>query len=116
MKCDFFSLLFRRKKGIGRFDNPDLRHVLPKSVHQHILDGQLWVDGDAAFHRRISVPTLLVYGMRDTVVSLIEECEMERTIPKAFLELLPTAGHMVMWDEPHKFNRMLMKFIQAWVD
>ena len=27
-------------------------------------------------------PTLLVYGMRDTLISLVEECEMERTIPK----------------------------------
>ena len=103
-----------RKKHTGRFDNPELKNMLPAKIHQHFLDGQIWIDGDAAFHRRVSVPTLLVYGMRDKVVSMIEECEMERTIPRAFLELIPTAGHMVMWDEPRKFNRMIIKFLQSW--
>ena len=55
---------------------------VPPYVFKHVMLGQVWPEGDAGFHRRISVPTLLVYGMRDTLVSLVEECEMERTIPK----------------------------------
>jgi len=78
------------------------------------LNGQIWPDGDPAFYRRITVPTLLVYGMRDKVVNLVEECEMERTVTKSFLELIETAGHMIMWDEPKKLNKMLYKFIETW--
>ena len=55
---------------------------IPKYVVSHISTGALWPEGDAAFHRRITIPTLLVYGMRDTLVSLVEECEMERTLPR----------------------------------
>lgn len=98
----------------GRFDNPELKHVLPPSIYRNVLSGQVWGDGDSAFYRRVTVPTLLVYGMRDKVVTLVEECEMERTIPKSFLELIDSAGHMVMLDEPEKLNKMLCKFIQSW--
>ena len=75
---------------------------------------QVWPEGDAGFHRRVTVPTLLVYGMRDTLVSLVEECEMERTIPKSYLELVPTAGHHVMLDEPRQLAIMAHKFIEKW--
>ncbi len=58
---------------------------VPNYVFKYVMLGQIWPEGDAGFHRRIGVPTLLVYGMRDTLVSLVEECEMERTIPRAYL-------------------------------
>lgn len=70
--------------------------------------------GDAAFHRRISVPTLLIYGLKDPFVSLVEMCEMERTIPKAYLELLPLAGHMSMLEQPKQLNIMMKKFIEKY--
>ena len=34
------------------------------------MAGQVWPEGDAGFHRRVTVPSLLVYGMRDCLVSL----------------------------------------------
>ena len=55
---------------------------VPQYVFRHVVAGQLWPEGDAGFHRRVTIPTLLVYGMRDDLVSLVEECEMERTLPK----------------------------------
>ena len=55
---------------------------IPKYVIRHVAAGALWPEGDAALHRRITVPTLLVYGMKDSLVSLVEECEMERTLPR----------------------------------
>lgn len=88
-------------------------HV-PAYVHTHIMAGQQWPEGDASFHRRITCPTLLVYGLKDSLVSLVEMCEMERTIPRAFLELLPLAGHQVMCDEPKQFSVMIKKFIQKY--
>jgi len=87
---------------------------VPSYVFQHVMAGQTWPEGDAGFHRRVTIPTLLVYGMRDTLVSLVEECEMERTLPKAYLELIPTAGHCVMLDTPQELNTMALKFIKKW--
>ena len=70
--------------------------------------------GDVAFHRRITMPTLLVYGLKDGFVSLVEMCEMERTIPKSYLELIPLAGHHVMQDQPKELNTMIKKFIEKY--
>ena len=102
---------------------------VPAYVLHHVLMGQLWpegeiynqfsilffnlnfLSGDASYHRKIQIPTLLVYGMKDPLVSLVEMCEMERTIPKAYLELIPLAGHMLMQDQPTELNIMMKKFI-----
>ena len=70
--------------------------------------------GDASFYRRIGVPSLLVYGLKDPVISLVEMCEMERTIPKSYLELIPLAGHDVMSDQPKSINVMMRKFIEKY--
>lgn len=51
---------------------------LPSYVQRHLAVGQSWPEGDVAFHRKISVPTLLVHGLKDRFVSLVEMCEMER--------------------------------------
>ena len=87
---------------------------VPGYVLQHVMAGQIWPEGDAGFHRRVTVPTLLVYGMRDCLVSLVEECEMERTLPKSYLELVPGAGHAVMLDTPTILNTMTERFINKW--
>ena len=49
--------------------------------------------------------------MKDPLVSLVEMCEMERTLPKAYLELIPLASHMLMQDQPQELNKMMKKFI-----
>ena len=55
-----------------------------------------------------------MYGLKDPVISLVEMCEMERTIPKSYLELIPLAGHDVMQDQPKSLNIMLRKFIEKY--
>ena len=40
---------------------------------------------------------------------------MERTIPKAYLELVPLAGHMIMLDQPKQLNAMMKKFIEKYL-
>ena len=43
---------------------------VPSYVLHHIMMGQNWPEGDASYHRKISIPSLLVYGMKDPLVSL----------------------------------------------
>lgn len=45
---------------------------------KYVLDGMVWPEGDYMFHRRICTPTLLIHGLRDNKVSLVQECQMER--------------------------------------
>jgi abhydrolase domain-containing protein 8 len=51
---------------------------VPHYVLHHVAQGQDWPEGDATFHRRILAPTLLVHGLQDPYVTLVQECEMER--------------------------------------
>ena len=51
---------------------------IPQYVLEYIKKGQNWPEGDAAFHRKILIPTLLIHGMEDINVTLVQECEMER--------------------------------------
>lgn len=53
----------------------------PRYVLENVARGQMWPEGDVAFHRRITVPTLLLHGMKDDRISLVEMCEMERVSP-----------------------------------
>ncbi|XP_014211468.1 uncharacterized protein LOC106641531 [Copidosoma floridanum] len=85
------------------------------STHmRHVLRGMSWPEGDHVFLRRICTPTLLVHGLRDSKVSLVQECQMERTIGKAVLEAIPTAGHVPMIDCPDQLNHMIHCFIDLW--
>lgn len=78
---------------------------------KYVLDGMIWSQGDYAFHRKICTPTLLVHGLRDNKVSLVQECQMERTMIKAFLEAIPMAGHSPMTECPQQLNHMIHCFI-----
>lgn len=86
----------------------------PRYVLEHVAKGQNWPEGDVAFHRRITVPTLLLHGMKDDRVSLVEMCEMERTIPRAFLEMIPGGGHDLMTDAPLEVCHAVHRFIKRW--
>lgn len=96
------------------FDVCEIDNSVPSHVLRYISEGQYWPEGDAAFHRRILIPTLLVHGLQDTHVTLVQECEMERTIPRSFLEVIPTAGHMAMLETPNQLCHMLLCFINWW--
>lgn len=81
---------------------------------KYVLNGMNWPQGDYAFHRKICTPTLLVHGLRDNKVSLVQECQMERTMVKAFLEAIPMAGHSPMTECPQQLNHMIHCFIDLW--
>ncbi|XP_050719820.1 uncharacterized protein LOC127000306 [Eriocheir sinensis] len=86
----------------------------PRYVLENVARGQNWPEGDVAFHRRITVPTLLLHGMKDDRVTLVEMCEMERTIPRAFLEMVPGGGHDLMLDAPVEVSQAVHRFIKRW--
>ncbi|XP_043492551.1 uncharacterized protein LOC122517979 [Polistes fuscatus] len=81
---------------------------------RYVLNGMAWPEGDYVFHRRIFTPSLLIHGLKDNKVSLVQECQMERTMVKAFLEAIPSAGHTPMTDCPDQLNHMIHCFIDLW--
>ncbi|XP_043206475.1 protein ABHD8-like isoform X1 [Amphibalanus amphitrite] len=88
---------------------------VPSYVLSHTMRGQVWPEGDLGYHKQITLPTLLIHGMKDKFVSLVEMCDMEKAIPRAFLESIPNAGHMVMLEAPDETSRLIRQFLDRWL-
>ncbi len=57
--------------------SPEEAFAIPTYVLRHTMNGQIWPDGDELFHNWLMCPTLLIYGLKDQLVSLREEKDME---------------------------------------
>ncbi|MEX2583546.1 MAG: alpha/beta hydrolase [Gemmatimonadota bacterium] len=60
---------------------------------------------------KLRMPTLVVWGERDTLVPLQDAWEFRRLIPDAQLAILRGAAHNPMVDRPDAFNRILSRFL-----
>ncbi len=63
------------------------------------------------FMPAIGVPTLLVWGSKDSDTPVAAAQEMERLIPDAGLVVLEGAGHFSYLDQPARFARIVSHFI-----
>lgn len=59
----------------------------------------------------IRVPTLLLWGERDTVIPLSHGEQMRQLIPNARLRVLRGAYHNPMVDSPDEFNKAILAFL-----
>jgi Predicted hydrolases or acyltransferases (alpha/beta hydrolase superfamily) len=62
--------------------------------------------------QKITAPTLLIWGERDNLVPVAAGKAMEELIPNARFELIEGAGHVLMWDHPRTFNRLVLEFLK----
>lgn len=60
----------------------------------------------------ISVPTLVVTGADDRIIPPAESEKLAAAIPRAQLHVIPRAGHLVAFEQPEEFNRVLT----GWLD
>jgi len=62
---------------------------------------------------RIVVPTLLVWGERDTFVPVADGILMEQKIPDATLAIIKGAGHRLPYEDTAEFVKTILPFIQS---
>ena len=63
---------------------------------------------------RIAVPTLIVVGKEDINTTPVKESKIiHRKIPNSTMHIIPSAGHLVMLEQPEIFNKMLYEFLKA---
>jgi pimeloyl-ACP methyl ester carboxylesterase len=61
--------------------------------------------------RRLTVPTLILYGDEDWPC-LKPGILMKRTIPPAAMAVMPNCGHTINLEEPEEYNRVVGDFIR----
>ncbi len=61
---------------------------------------------------KIRVPTLLVWGLNDTITPPLVGHEFNRLIPHARLRFIDHCCHAPMMENPNRFNALLEEFLQ----
>lgn len=77
--------------------------TLAKSAIRHNLGEEL---------RDIKIPTLLVWGLNDTVTPPMVGEEFHKLIPNSELHFVDKCGHAPMMEQPDEFNQILHPFLQ----
>lgn len=60
---------------------------------------------------RVKTPTVILWGADDTVTPLRTGLLLEAVLSRARLQIIPQAGHVPMFDQPHLFNRAVLDAI-----
>jgi pimeloyl-ACP methyl ester carboxylesterase len=62
---------------------------------------------------RIDLPTLLLWGEQDGIVSTAYGQAWRNEIPAAQMEIIPRAGHFPHWEQPQEFVDRLVRFVET---
>jgi pimeloyl-ACP methyl ester carboxylesterase len=76
---------------------------IAKSAQRHNLANEL---------PSIKIPTLLVWGLNDTITPPIVAYEFNRLIPNSKLKFIDKCCHAPMMEHPEKFNKILKGFLE----
>jgi pimeloyl-ACP methyl ester carboxylesterase len=76
--------------------------AIAKSAQRHNLSKEI---------SRLSQPTLLVWGLNDTITPPRVAHEFERLLPNAELHFIDHCGHAPMMEYPEQFNQL----VRAWL-
>jgi pimeloyl-ACP methyl ester carboxylesterase len=89
----------------------DVLRAGPRTMLQAIT--QLLAADMTARLASIEVPTLLVWGARDTLIPLRVAEALTTQLRGVRLVLIPAAGHNPMWERPVAFNQAVLTFLRA---
>ena len=76
---------------------------IAKSAQRHNLAKHL---------QEIKVPTLLVWGLNDTITPPLVAYEFDKLMPNTELRFIDKCGHAPMMEHPQKFNKILGQFLR----
>jgi pimeloyl-ACP methyl ester carboxylesterase len=62
---------------------------------------------------RIDLPTLLLWGEQDGIVSTAYREAWQAEIPAARTEIIAGAGHFPHWEQPRDFADRLLRFVET---
>lgn len=61
----------------------------------------------------IAVPTLVITGAEDGIIPPTESEKLAKAIRGAQLKIIPHAGHLVAFEQPDEFNRVLKEWLKG---
>ncbi len=85
---------------------------LPARLWREVMAGMLAGDCKAQLGG-IRVPTLIIWGDRDTIFLRAEQDALAATLPNAVLKVYRETGHSPHWERPEQFVQDLKAFITS---
>jgi pimeloyl-ACP methyl ester carboxylesterase len=76
----------------------------------------LWPIPDRGLKKRayrIAAPTLLLWGESDKVIPPVYAREFKKYIRNGRVHLIKEAGHMVMYEQPAEFDKVVTEFLKS---
>ena len=67
---------------------------------------------DSTTYRSLALPTLIIWGDRDTTTPLPQGQRLAQVIAGADLAVMPGIGHMPQLEDVDQFNRLLLTFLE----
>jgi non-heme chloroperoxidase len=86
---------------------------VPAHVWRDYYEGVVLTVDDTARLGEISVPTLILWGERDSILAREEQERRAVAIPNATLRVYPDTGHAVTWERPEWVVRDLKAFMRG---
>ena len=113
----FESLLFTPETLQNRPDLVEQVRSWMVSTNPHGLEGALLAMRDRKDFNPdlplLDVPSLVVAGEKDQIVSLDVAQDMKHALPRADFCIVPKAGHLANMENPNEFNRCLVDFLES---
>jgi pimeloyl-ACP methyl ester carboxylesterase len=68
---------------------------------------------DRSRYTKLSIPTMVLWGAKDSITPLAQGQDLARLIPGARLDVLPSVGHIPAIEDERSFNAALLEFLGA---
>ncbi|UBV43789.1 alpha/beta fold hydrolase [Deinococcus taeanensis] len=104
------AALIGQKRFIGRIVLDSLR-AGPWNLWRNAVD--LLKDSVQDVLPGVQARTLIIWGERDVLVPLELGRLLHEALPGSQFEVIPRAGHVVMVDDPRRFNALLLAFLSS---
>jgi pimeloyl-ACP methyl ester carboxylesterase len=97
-------------RGFASLDNAGSRQAFLHTVRSVIDTGGQRVSANDRLHLAGELPTLIVWGERDSIIPPSHGHAAHEAIPGSRLEIFPDAGHMPHHHDPARFAQLLADF------
>jgi len=100
-------------RGHASLSDGEARAAFLHTLRAIVDPGGQRVDASDRLYLAQAIPFLLVWGERDPIIPVEHARAAHRLVPGSRLELFPTAGHFPHLDDPLRFVRALIEFIET---
>src|SRR5215208_589201 len=97
-------------RGFASLDNAGSRQAFLHTVRSVIEPGGQRVSAQERLALAALLPTLIVWGERDSIIPVAHGAEAHEAIPGSRFEVFPGAGHMPHDADPERFAALLIDF------